>query len=376
MTTAHVRSPCNRPLPRQADQFDDRVVIPLLLERSAQAAGPIEKGAYFDAPDIDLGGYDRIVVCMSGGKDSLASLCRLFDMGADRSRIELWHHDVDGREGSTLMDWPFMASYNRALAQAFDLPLYFSWLDGGFEGEMLKQDSYSRAHMVETPDGLVRLERDTARSQPGTRRRFPQQAASLQTRWCSSALKIDVGRRALNNQARFDGQRVLFITGERREESANRARYNQLEPHACDRRQGRKARHVDAWRPVLNWSEDQVWDALRRHGIAAPVPYRLGWGRSSCMTCIYNSPRVWATLAHYFPERVQRIADYEREFATTISRARIDVLEQAARASPFEIHDAEALLQASCHDYTLPVLTSGAWKMPAGAFGAELCGAT
>ena len=217
--------------------FDDTVLMPALRrnlgfdqvgEKTSSRAG-----AYFSAPDLDLDTYDRIVLCMSGGKDSIASLLHLFDCGVDRSRIELWHHDVDGREGSSLMDWAFMADYNRKLAAAFGIPLYFSWLEGGFEGEMLKENGYGRPHKIETPDGLMTLERDTARTAPATRLKFPQVSASLQTRWCSSALKVDVGRRALNNQPRFDGQKILFITGERREESGNRARYNQLEPHAC-----------------------------------------------------------------------------------------------------------------------------------------------
>lgn len=296
-------------------------------------------------------------------------------MGVDLGRCELWHHDVDGREGSQLMDWHFMADYNRQLAAAFNLPIFHSWLDGGFEGELLKQDSYSRPHKIETPDGLLVLDRDTTRAKPGTRMRFPQVAASLQTRWCSSALKIDVGRRALNNQSRFDGQKVLFITGERREESSNRARYNQLEAHACDRRDGRKARHVDAWRPVLDWSEEQVWDALKRHGVVAPVPYRLGWSRSSCKTCIFNSPRVWATINRYFPDRTQPIAQYEQQFGTTIARSGQNVLQVAESARPFEIEDLEALAQATRKEYTLPVLTSASeWKMPVGAFGSEGCG--
>lgn len=61
------------------------------------------------------------------------------------------------------MDWHFMASYNQSLASALGLPLYFSWLEGGFEGEMLKQNAYSRPHKVETPNGLITLERDTSR---------------------------------------------------------------------------------------------------------------------------------------------------------------------------------------------------------------------
>ncbi|MFL9611103.1 phosphoadenosine phosphosulfate reductase family protein [Methylobacillus sp. Pita2] len=311
---------------------------------------------------------------MSGGKDSIASLLHLLDLGVDRSRIELWHHDVDGREGSTLMDWPFMADYNRKLAAAFNLPLYFSWLEGGFEGEMLKENAYGRPHIVETPIGTLVLERDTSRASPATRLKFPQVSASLQTRWCSSALKIDVGRRALNNQERFDGKKTLFITGERREESSNRARYNQLERHACDRRDGRKARHVDAWRPVLHWEEARVWDALKRHQVIAPLPYVLGWGRSSCMKCIFNDDTIWATIQHYFPGNLAAIAAYEERFGTTINRKRIPIMDVARQAKPMEIHNQEALIQAMQHEYTLPVIGAGEWQLPAGAFNKSGCG--
>lgn len=364
--------------------FDDQVVVPNLMRQldmlgTAQGEnGVSQTGRYFDAPDIDISVYDTIVLCMSGGKDGIASLLQLIEMGVDMSRVELWHMDVDGREGSTLFDWAFMADYNRKLAEAFDLKLFFSWLEGGLEGEMLKENSYSHPHHIETPDGLMVLERDKKRAKPGTRLRFPQVSASLQTRWCSSAGKIDLGRRALNNQPRFNGQKVLFITGERREESSNRARYFQLEKHACDARHGRKARHIDAWRPVLGWDEARVWDILKRYGVLPPVPYRLNWNRSSCMTCVFNGPRVWATIAEHFPDRASRIADYENQFGTTISRDRINVLQIADRARPFEITDKVALEQATKRDYTLPVFATDdhPWTLPAGAFGKEGCGAS
>ena len=50
----------------------------------------------------DLQSYDHILVAFSGGKDSLACLLHLLDLGVPRTRIELWHHRIDGAEG-TLM---------------------------------------------------------------------------------------------------------------------------------------------------------------------------------------------------------------------------------------------------------------------------------
>ena len=357
---------------QQIDLFDDLFTIPE-LRKSIAPEMPFDDGlTYFNAPTIDLSIYDHIIVSMSGGKDSIAAFLEILDMGADKSKIELWHNAVDGRGGKPFMDWMFMDDFNIKIAEHYGVPLYFSWLEHGFKGEMLKNESYSHPHKVETPDGLITLERDRAKI--GTRLKFPQQSPSLQTRWCSSALKIDVARRALNNQDRFHGKKILFITGERREESANRSKYNQLEVHACDTRNGRLGRHVDAWRTVLHWSEEQVWAKLQEHGFAAPVPYRLGWNRSSCMTCIYNGPAIWATLFEYFPDRANQILEYEKQFNTTISRKRLNVFEISESVRPIEITDMAALEQALSTEYTLPIITDN-WQMPKGAFGKEGCGA-
>ncbi|RZQ97222.1 phosphohydrolase [Vibrio vulnificus] len=374
-----------------SDRFDDQVIIPSMKnsilnsqmdlfggQENLIALEPAMPGVYFDAPEIDLD-YDIAIVCMSGGKDSFAALKYLLDRGFPPSKIELWHHLVDGNEGSTLMDWAFIDDYCVKLSKAIGIPLYFSWLKHGFEGEMLKNSSKSHEHIVETPDGLIQLPRNGVKV--GTRLKFPQQAASLQTRWCSSALKIDVGRRGITSQDRFVGKRVLFITGERREESGNRAKYNQLEPHAGDTlrksKNPRKPRHIDAWRPVLHLREEEVWQILADWELVPPVPYRLGWNRSSCATCVFNSDRIWATIGEYFPDRLEAISEYERQFGTAISRKGLTVAERAKLVKPIEIDDKEALQQATSKEYTLPIfLPNGEkWKMPAGAFGTESSGA-
>lgn len=359
--------------------FDDTVVLPALKTQLSLNMGldfaeqPLKKDVLFEAPEIDLGVYDRFIVCFSGGKDSIACILRLLDMGVDKSKIELWHHRIDDPAEQSFMDWSFMESYVEKFAEAFDIPLYFSWLDGGFKGEMLKKDSYSRAHKVETPEGLLTLERNHNLSKPGTREKFPQQSASLATRWCSSALKIDVSRRALTNQARFNGETICFITGERREESPGRSKYNQFERHPCDARVGKKQRRVDWWKAVLHFNEAQVWDLMKKHNVTPPVPYRLFWSRSSCMTCIYNSPRIWATIKHFFNKRAADIAQYENQFNCTISRKMINVMDISNGIEPFEITDTEALEQASKTEYFLPIFSQD-WSIPPGAFGSEGCG--
>lgn len=317
---------------------------------------------------MDLTSYDHIIVCFSGGKDSSYCLANLLDRGAPRERLELWHHDIDGgpeeHGGRPFFDWPCTPGYCRKLAQDFGIPIYFSWRIGGFKQELLRDSTKTAPVMFETPEGLQQA--GGVRGPEGTRRKFPAISANLQVRWCSAALKIDVGSIALNNQERFHGKRVLFITGERAAESPGRAKYLEFEPHRTH--SGRK--HVDHWRPALRVSTEEVWKLLERHRVNPHPAYRLGWGRLSCMTCIFGSPRQWASAAAVFPERIQRIIDYEREFRHTIRKG--EPLDQLiAASSPYPGMAPEDIRAALSTTFEEPGILppDQAWKLPAGAFG-------
>ncbi len=155
-------------------------------------------------PAPDLASYDRFVVAFSGGKDSIASLLTLLDAGVSASRIDCYHHDVDGA-GPGFMDWPCTTAYCRAVTQALDVPLYLSWREGGFLREMLRDGTPTAPIRFQTPEGLV--QQVGGAGQPGTRLRFPQVTANLNQRWCSAYLKIDCATRGRTFACpyRFDG---------------------------------------------------------------------------------------------------------------------------------------------------------------------------
>jgi len=336
-----------------------------------------------------LASYDVIIVAFSGGKDSLACVLALIDAGAPRDRIELWHHDVDGREGSTLMDWPCTRDYCKKVAAALGLPIYFSWRQGGFEREMLRDQSSTAPTSFETPDGLRTV---GGHGKPGTRRMFPQVSADLSVRWCSAYLKIDVGASALRNQDRFNGKRVLFVSGERAQEAQHksvardrskwqtdkgRAAYKEFEPHRADLRDGKTPRHIDHFRPVKWWMEEDVWAIIQRHGIVPHPAYRLGWGRVSCAACIFSTgaPDQLASLRAINPEQFNKVANYEREFGKTIHR-KLPLVACADQGNVYPNMRPEDIQAALSTEYTAPVTVSpDAWKMPAGAFG-DSCGPT
>lgn len=334
----------------------------LALAVQAEAASKLEA-----APDLES--YDRVIVTFSGGKDSLACLLHLLEMGVPRERIELWHHDVDGREGSRLMDWPVTREYCRAVASAFGIPIFFSWKTGGFEGEMLREESFTQPNAFETPEGeIVRVGGTSGKM--STRRRFPQVSADLRVRWCSAYLKIDVCASAINNQERFLGKKTLVVTGERAEESSARARYQTFEPHRTDSRNGnRRRRHVDQWRPIHAWAEARVWKIIERWRVAPHPAYDAGFGRVSCSKCIFSSANQWATMAMFDPEGVERISSYEEEFGVTIQRNR-SVKELVSAGRPYAAATEAAMERALSEAFDEPVLLApGEWKLPAGAFG-------
>lgn len=330
-----------------------------------------------DAPDprvchIDLHSYDQVIVAFSGGRDSVCAVLRLLEQGVPRSKIELWHHRVDGYDqgeggDKRVFDWLVTDSYVKAFAEAFGLALFFSGKQGGIAGEMYRTDARTRPVAFETPDGLMTSGGD--RGKLSTRRMFPAVSADLGRRFCSSYVKISVGAAAIAAQTRFCHSRTLFVSGERAEESANRATYKMLEPHRTDRRNGKMARHVDHGRIVLDYTEQQVWDCLKRWGVRPHPAYEAGFGRCSCAFCVFSSKNQLATLRAIDPEGFEVIADMERDLSHTMKNGAA-VHEVADLGTAYEAATPERAAVLMSSDYNLPILMEpGDWVLPAGAFG-------
>lgn len=308
-----------------------------------------------------LAAYDRILLGFSGGKDATACLLALLDAGADPRRIELHHHEIDGP--SPFMDWPITPAYCRALARHFGLALYFSGREGGLERELDRADKPSAPVYFDLPGGG--RGRACGTGPAGTRGLFPQITANLRLRWCSSVCKIDVMDALIRAQPRFREGRTLVVTGERAEESPNRARYASLEPH----RTHCASRHVDHWRPVHAWPEARVWDALRAASLRAHPAYDLGFSRVSCRFCIFLQPRALSTLAALYPEAFALMVAREAASGRTIKR-HADLATLAAGADPFPAALAQRTLAAIAGDrvWNLP-MSQRPWTLPPGAFG-------
>ncbi|MEJ6089536.1 phosphoadenosine phosphosulfate reductase family protein [Aliivibrio salmonicida] len=338
---------------------------------------------YFNAEQIDLDVYDEIIFYSSGGKDSLCCLIELINQGADLNKIHMVHHLVDG-DGENFFDWPYVSEYNRALAYSFGIRLSYAYAETGLKGEMLKNNEVSAPIIVKRFTGEMEVY-PRPRAKKNTRLKFPQQSGNHNVRWCSSHAKIGPGNKFITSNPEYIGKKILTVTGERRSESSSRAILSQLSRHGTDTIRGSakptKPRLVDHWRPILNWSEDMVWDALQNFrfngnkGIEPGLAYQMSFSRSSCISCVFNSDRIWATLLEYNKDRVYLMSEYEREFGVTIARSGLTVLERAKKAKPFIISDPKVVRDALSYSYTRPIFTNDEkWELPPGAFSGEKAG--
>lgn len=322
-----------------------------MLEQEAQKA--------INNPDA------KILVCFSGGKDSIAMVLDLLNQGIEKSRIILHHHEVDGA-GENLFDWIVTTEYCLAFAKAFGLEILFSYREGGILREIYRQNEGLQDVLYQRQQGgeYYRLKSKEGKS---TRHKFPAVAADLRTRWCSSNVKIDVLSRVVANNPDYQSGTFIILTGERREESNNRAKYNKADLY----RASSKNRRCIQYRPIIDWLEEQVWGIIEKYKVQAHPCYELGWSRCSCQICIFSSANTWASIEDISPLKISRIGGIELEIEHTLYNKET-IYTKTKKGVSFVDSDAFMIAQAT-EKFTLPIIKDN-WTLPKGAFGENSCG--
>lgn len=266
--------------------------------------------------------YDLVIVLISGGKDSIACYYKLLELGVPKSKIEFWHHDIDGGHPSRTMDWRCTVNYIRSFAEAEQIPLRVSWRKNGFFGELYRIGASELIEYVDPETGEIYQcppskkymecqklkvaaisEMENKLAEFGYRMKFPMKSGDLSRRWCSAYLKIMVADTVLRNmnsvaanltKTRMD-IKLLIVSGERRGESVGRSKYNEIEIHRTNA-VSKHHRTVHQWRPVIDYSEKDIWEVLKRHKVNPHPCYRAGWNRCSCAMCIFSTPQLFAGI--------------------------------------------------------------------------------
>lgn len=380
---------------------------------------------------LPLEKYDLIVVLISGGKDSIACLYKLLELGVPKEKIELWHHDIDGGHPSRRMDWRCTQNYMKALADAEGLKLRVSYRVNGFFGELYRIGASEPIEWIEPETGEIRQcklsnnylkckeikeqateEMEELLKKYGYRMKFPAKSGDLSRRWCSAYLKICVADSVVSNLDRLgeleriggkrhkfpaksgthQGRRcsgnlkaavqdsvtanlsdtkkdtkVLVVSGERRGESAGRAKYNEMEIHRTNA-EAKAHRTVHQWRPVIDYSEKDVWEVLKRNHITPHPCYRVGWNRCSCAMCIFSTPRLFAGFRELFPKDFEELEHDEQVLGFTLDNKKNlnDFVNNAESCVCW--NDKKAINSILTGEFGKDDIYTENWTYPVGAF--------
>jgi hypothetical protein len=113
----------------------------------------------------------------------------------------------------------------------------------------------------------------------------------------------------------LDGE-VVNAIGIRAAESAARAKLSAWEYQP--------GFDCDVWRPLLNWTEQDVIDIHQRHGLEPNPLYLRGAERVGCWPCIFSRKREIALVADLTPERIEEIAQLEAELGDGAEERMVD----------------------------------------------------
>lgn len=222
--------------------------------------------------NIDLTPYSLIVLNLSGGKDSHVMACNIVEL-ARRQKVE---HRIMAVHSDTGAEWTQTRNMVETLCHCLKIPLKVV------------------SPVVSIPDYIEQ------------RGKFP----SMQCRFCTS-IKTGAIDKLIRHLCPFRNEAmILSVTGERREESRYRAKLVEYEPHKLTAG-NRKVFH---YRPILDWKESQIWDAVRQSEIAPHPAYtEFGNERLSCALCVFACDRDLRNGARNRPDLAERYLQIEQK---------------------------------------------------------------
>jgi hypothetical protein len=136
-------------------------------------------------------------------------------------------------------------------------------------------------------------------------------------RWCTSYLKRDITESWIRANRSALGQRVLFLTGERRDESKRRAKLPSVQIHRTTLKTEKKGVFVCHWyRPVLDFEKGLMFEQGKRLGLD-PHPCYEYLTRCSCVACILMPDRFALENMKRYPEKFRRLIQAELRYGHT-----------------------------------------------------------
>ena len=234
-------------------------------------------------------GDRRVVASISGGKDSAAMSLYLTELGIEHERV-------------------FMDA-------GWELPPTYEYLRGELVDE-IGPITWLRPNLPEIETCTIRrpLVRAAVEARNAmvilclSKGMFPSRVI----RFCTQMLKVFPMQAHITELVKA-GADVVNAVGIRAAESESRSRMEEWE--------WSEGFDCEVWRPIVRWTEADVIDAHRRHGLRPNPLYLRGFSRVGCGPCIHARKSEIRTLADAYPGAIDLIAELEEEL-TDRARAR------------------------------------------------------
>lgn len=218
-----------------------------------------------------------VVCCVSGGKDSTAMILHLRELGLPNP-IRYVHSDT-GHEH------PITVAYIQELRDTLGIDIEVSKGLYSFESLAVKKGCF-----------------------PSTRRRF-----------CTEQLKVVPMKHYLDGKRVVDGEWVqvepelensVLAVGVRAQESHARSQLGEWDEDG-------KAYDRPVWRPLIDWSAEEVFDTHRKYGVNWNPLYEMGITRVGCWPCINTNKSQLRITFKRDSSVVDRLRDMEARVVAT-----------------------------------------------------------
>lgn len=222
--------------------------------------------------------------------------------------FEQWKRDVKSIIGDRLVICSISGGKDSTcmalLLKEAEIPFESFFVDTGWEHDTTVE--YVKSYLPEHIGGIQILQREEGGMAHLVRELgyFPGKTF----RYCTGKLKIEPAKEYFLS---LDIDPVNAV-GIRAEESHRRSKYPEWEYSP--------EMQADVWRPIINFSEDDVIMMLQRHNVRPNPLYLVGAPRVGCWPCIFASKRSIRLLANEDPERVDLIEDLEIELTSLARR--------------------------------------------------------
>lgn len=133
--------------------------------------------------------------------------------------------------------------------------------------------------------------------------------ASTRRRFCSEQLKhVPITKQIIEPLAEA-GHTTISWQGVRRQESLDRRHLLEKDVEFGSWEPGPTG--ILIYRPILDWTADEVFEYHRKQGVKWNPLYERGMGRVGCMPCIHAGKHEIRKIASQFPEEIDRLAEWE-----------------------------------------------------------------